>query len=195
MEKMTIANKWVVADALPNCEPTYFVGLGNSEARETALFERLSSRTRLYKSERGAKRAAQIANDYYESPYIRVEFIKHAEVDVIEDKPRKSDFAIDCKNSDSLPELVEVPVNEHSGWIRLDRLCGMYPAILRKGAGETTRFAIAYSDKYIKYLPADEVFAWIRYFEECKQFVTNRIKSRRIAEGRDPDGADEWKKV
>ena len=192
---MEIKEKWVVAHALPNFEPTYFVGLGKSETREIALFERLSSRTRLYKSERGANQAARIANENYESPYIKAEFIKHAEVDVIEDKPQKSDFAIDFKNSDSLPELVEVPVNEHSGWIRLDRLCGMYPAILRKGMGEATRFAIAYSDKNIKYLPADEVFAWARYFDECKQFVTNKIKSRRIAEGRDPDGADEWKKV
>ena len=54
--------------------------------------------------------------------------------------------------------------------------------------------AIAFSEKDIRFLPAEEIFAWTRYFEECTSFVVGRIRNRRIAEGKDPDGADDWKK-
>ncbi len=42
-------------------------------------------------------------------------------------------------------------------------------------------------------LPGDELLAWARYYDECKRFVCGRIRARRIREGRDPGGMDEWR--
>lgn len=198
--KKTLQNVWLVQDKLPNSDPNskpmYFAGLCTSEiGNEVSRFEPLSADTKTYKSKRAADSAARIANSHYESPFIESVFIESVEIDVSETKqkaqqPPPAESAVPT----TLPPLDLVPDSERGGWIALDKLCGKYPFMLRKKVGVVFRFAIAYSEKEIRYLPADEVFAWTRYFEECTKFVVGKIRDRRIAEGKDPDGADEWKK-
>lgn len=133
-----------------------------------------------------------MADKYYESPFITPVFVEYAEFDVPEEPPKPSASA--PKEPPVRTPLSAVPESELGGWIALDKLCGNYPLMLRKKVGTIFRFAIAFNEKDIRYLPAEEIFAWTRYFEECTSFVVGRIRNRRIAEGKDPDGADDWKK-
>ena len=190
-EKKTLHNVWLIQDKVPidesadnvpvddsddsEIKPKYFAGLAISEVtgNQVSRFEPLSAATKVYKNEKGAKIGARMADKYYESPFITPVFVEYAEFDVPEEPP---------KPSASAPK--EPP----------DKLCGNYPLMLRKKVGTIFRFAIAFNEKDIRYLPAEEIFAWTRYFEECTSFVVGRIRNRRIAEGKDPDGADDWKK-
>ena len=183
-EKKTLHNVWLIQDKVPIDEsadnvpvddpddserkPKYFAGLAISEVtgNQVSRFEPLSAATKVYKNEKGAKIGARMADKYYESP----------------------------KEPPARTPLSAVPESELGGWIALDKLCGNYPLMLRKKVGTIFRFAIAFSENDIRYLPAEEIFAWTRYFEECTSFVIGRIRNRRIAEGKDPDGADDWKK-
>lgn len=198
-QKKILTNVWVVRDKPPNSDPMYFAGMTTSEITRNVIarFEPLSSETKTYKNKKAAAAAARIANECYESPYVEAFFLEYAE---FEDTPQARKRGNTYNNPDtarhtcSPPPLDLVPECEYNGWIPLDRLCGKYPVMLRKKVGEVFRFAIAFNEKERRYLPADEVFAWNRYFDECKKFVTDKIRNRRIAEGKDPDGADEWKK-
>ncbi|MGN0686808.1 MAG: hypothetical protein ACI4KA_01725 [Oscillospiraceae bacterium] len=201
--KKILHNVWLVQDKLPSSDrdskSLYFAGLCTSEiGNEVSRFEPLSADTRVYKSKRSADSAARVANQHYESPFIESVFIESAEIDVPETTQKAQKVPqhspTESAAPTTLPSLVLVPESELCGWITLDKLCGKYPLMLRKKVGIVFRFAIAYSEKEIRYLPADEVFAWTRYFEECTKFVVGKIRDRRIAEGKDPDGADEWKK-
>lgn len=198
MSKKTLHNVWLVQDKVPTedpeSKPQYFAGLAKSEITGNVIsrFEQLSESTKVYKSEKGAKIAAYKANSCYESPFIAPVFIEFAEFDVPEG-PTK-DAAPAPKEPPAPAPLADVPESERTGWVTLDKLCGNYPLMLRKKVGNVFRFAIAFNQQDIRYLPADEIFAWMRYFEECTSFVVGRIRDRRIAEGKDPDGADEWKK-
>ena len=198
MSKKTLHNVWLVQDKVPtedpDSKPQYFAGLAKSEITGNVIsrFEQLSESTKVYKSEKGAKIAAYKANSCYESPFIAPVFIEFAEFDVPEG-PTK-DAAPAPKEPPAPAPLADVPESERTGWVTLDKLCGNYPLMLRKKVGNVFRFAIAFNQQDIRYLPADEIFAWMRYFEECTSFVVGRIRDRRIAEGKDPDGADEWKK-
>ncbi len=197
-QKKILKDVWVVRDCMPNGEPLYFAGLSESQTGqgEVSRFEPLSVQTKTYKNKRAADSAARIANSHYESPFVSSLFLEYAEVEDIPDVEKKISEAPKPPYTApvDLPYLDLVPESEYNGWIMLDRLCGKFPVMLRKKVGEVFRFAIAFSDKERRYLPADEVFAWNRYFDECKAFVTNKIRNRRIAEGKNPDGADEWKK-
>ncbi len=198
-QKKILKNVWVVRDKMPNCEPLYFAGLCASKMGhgEVSRFEPLSSQTKIYKNKRAADSAARIANNHYESPFIDSFLLEYAEVEDIPKAEKENSQAPKPLPSAALVELPPlglVPESEYNGWIMLDRLCGKFPIMLRKKVGEVFRFAIAFSDTERRYLPADEVFAWNRYFDECKKFVTDKIRNRRIAEGKDPDGSDEWKK-
>ena len=209
-EKKTLHNVWLIQDKVPIDEsadnvpvddpddserkPKYFAGLAISEVtgNQVSRFEPLSSATKVYKNEKGAKIGARMADKYYESPFITPVFVEYAEFDVPEE-PTK-DIAPAQKESPAPAPLADVPESERAGWIALAKLCGNYPLMLRKKVGTVFRFAIAFNQQDIRYLPADEIFAWTRYFEECTSFVVGRIRNRRIAEGKDPDGADDWKK-
>lgn len=209
-EKKTLHNVWLIQDKVPidesadnvpvddsddsEIKPKYFAGLAISEVtgNQVSRFEPLSAATKVYKNEKGAKIGARMADKYYESPFITPVFVEYAEFDVPEE-PTK-DIAPAQKESPAPAPLADVPESERAGWIALDKLCGNYPLMLRKKVGTVFRFAIAFNQQDIRYLPADEIFAWTRYFEECTSFVVGRIRNRRIAEGKDPDGADDWKK-
>ena len=201
-EKKTLHNVWLIQDKVPIDEsadnvpvddpddserkPKYFAG------NQVSRFEPLSAATKVYKNEKGAKIGARMADKYYESPFITPVFVEYAEFDVPEEPPKSSTPA--PKEPPARTPLSAVPESELGGWIALDKLCGNYPLMLRKKVGTIFRFAIAFNEKDIRYLPAEEIFAWTRYFEECTSFVVGRIRNRRIAEGKDPDGADDWKK-
>lgn len=209
-EKKTLHNVWLIQDKVPIDEsadnvpvddsddserkPKYFAGLAISEVtgNQVSRFEPLSSATKVYKNEKGAKIGARMADKYYESPFITPVFVEYAEFDVPEEPLKPSTPA--PKEPPARTPLSAVPESELGGWIALDKLCGNYPLMLRKKVGTIFRFAIAFSENDIRYLPAEEIFAWTRYFEECTSFVVGRIRNRRIAEGKDPDGADDWKK-
>ena len=209
-EKKTLHNVWLIQDKVPidesadnvpvddsddsEIKPKYFAGLAISEVtgNQVSRFEPLSAATKVYKNEKGAKIGARMADKYYESPFITPVFAEYAEFDVPEE-PTK-DIAPAQKESPAPAPLADVPESERAGWIALAKLCGNYPLMLRKKVGTVFRFAIAFNQQDIRYLPADEIFAWTRYFEECTSFVVGRIRNRRIAEGKDPDGADDWKK-
>ena len=188
-EKKTLHNVWLI-----QIKPKYFAGLAISEVtgNQVSRFEPLSAATKVYKNEKGAKIGARMADKYYESPFITPVFVEYAEFDVPEEPPKPSASA--PKEPPVRTPLSAVPESELGGWIALDKLCGNYPLMLRKKVGTIFRFAIAFNEKDIRYLPAEEIFAWTRYFEECTSFVVGRIRNRRIAEGKDPDGADDWKK-
>ena len=199
-EKKILTNVWVVRDKPPNSEPMYFAVMATSEITRNPIsrFEPLSSETKTYKNKKAAAAVARIANDCYESPFVEAFFLEYTEFDdvpvsVEKEKPQPTAPTPPATPA-APPPLDLVPECEYNGWIPLDRLCGKYPVMLRKKVGEVFRFAIAFNEKERRYLPADEVFAWNRYFDECKKFVTDKIRNRRIAEGKDPDGADEWKK-
>ena len=171
---MTFENVWVVTDG-----QRYFEGFRTSKTSgmQVSVFGPLSPRTRTYKSKRAANSAVRMAASNYESPYIQAAFIEHVECE----DPREE--------ASELSELDSVPEADRKGWTCLDRLCGKYPAIFRKG----NRLAIARTSTDVFYLPGDELFAWQRYFQECTEFVCGRIRQRRISEGKDPEGMDEFK--
>ena len=194
-KKKVLHKVWLVQDKMPNSEPLYFAGLVTNEVTGNVVsrFEPLSEATKFYKSEKGAKIGASKANKFYESPFITPVLFERLEIHVTAQRQKKQALE-PAENVPIRTPLVLVPASERSGWVLLDKLCGKHPYMLRKKVGDIFRFAIAYTDTDIRYLPADEVYAWTRYFEECTEFVVNRIRSHRIAEGKDPDGADAWKK-
>lgn len=197
-KKKTLHNVWLVQDKVPTddpkSKPQYFAGWteSNISGGYVSRFEPLSADTKTYNTPKKAKIGAIRAAKYYESPFITPVFVEYAEFDVPEEPPKSSPPA--PKEPPSRTPLSAVPESELGGWIALDKLCGNYPLMLRKKVGTIFRFAIAFSENDIRYLPAEEIFAWTRYFEECTSFVVGRIRNRRIAEGKDPDGADDWKK-
>ena len=199
-QKKILTNVWVVRDKPPNSEPMYFAGMITSEITHNPIsrFEPLSSDTKTYKSKKAASAAARIANECYESPFVEAFFLEYAEFDdvpvsVEKEKPQPTAPTTPVTPAEP-PPLSLVPRSEFDGWIMLDRLRGKYPVMLRKKVGEVFRFAIAFNEEDRRYLPADEIYAWNRYFDECKKFVTEKIRNWRIATGKDPDGADEWMK-
>lgn len=207
-EKKTLHNVWLIQDKVPIDEsadnvpdddperkPKYFAGLTISEVtgNQVSRFEPLSSDTKTYKDERRAKIGACRAAEHYESPFITPVFVEYAEFDEPEEPPKALTAA--SKEPPARTPLIAVPESEYSGWIKLTQLCPKYPVMmLKKKVGNVVRYAIYFSATDIRYLPADVAFAWTRYFEECTNFVVSRIRERRIAEGKDPDGADDWKK-
>ena len=198
MSKKTLHNVWLAQDKVPTedpeSKPLFFAGYSKSiiTGSKVSRFEPFSTNTKTYNTPKKAKIGAVRARECYESPFIAPVFIEFAEFDVPEE-PTK-DIAPAQKESPAPAPLADVPESERAGWIALAKLCGNYPLMLRKKVGTVFRFAIAFNQQDIRYLPADEIFAWTRYFEECTSFVVGRIRNRRIAEGKDPDGADDWKK-
>ena len=153
---MTIKNAFVIKDGV-----SYFCGsvTSNVSGNLVAVFAPLSSRTRTYADKRKADSAKRWVNEHYESPYVEIEYIESADVP---DEPKQDKEA-----------LQEIPATERHGWTVLDRLCGKYPAIVKKGA----RYAVMLGDE-MYYLPDNERSAWQRYFRECEKFVTARIDAR-----------------
>lgn len=93
------------------------------------------------------------------------------------------------------PPLYPVSDNDKDGW-ELIAFVGqkkMPPLMVRKQFGMAYSYAIKMPDGGFFYLPGDELLAWARYYDECKRFVCGRIRARRIREGRDPGGMDEWR--
>ena len=142
---MTIKNAFVIKDGV-----SYFCGsvTSNVSGNLVAVFAPLSSRTRTYADKRKA-----------DSAYVEIEYIESADVP---DEPKQDKEA-----------LQEIPATERDGWTVLDRLCGKYPAIVKKGA----RYAVMLGDE-MYYLPDNERSAWQRYFRECEKFVTAGIDAR-----------------
>lgn len=175
-EKKALQNVWLVQDQCPGEDgPRYFAGYAKSDVtgNDVSRFEPLSADTKVYKDERCAKIGACRAAECYESPFITPVFVEYADLD----------------------PLMPVPENERPGWLLLNKLCEKYPLMmLMKKVGGVVRYAIAFSESDIRYLPADPIYAWKRYFSECESFLTDKIRKQRIAEGKDPDGADDWKK-
>lgn len=110
------------------------------------------------------------------------------------DKP--ADSLSEKPEPEEPPPLYPVPEKETKGW-ELVAFVGEKkkpPLMLRrKQFADVTEYAIMLADGILYYLPGDELLAWSRYYDECKNFVCGRIRERRIKEGRDPDGMDEWR--
>ncbi len=192
-QKKIFKNVWVVRDKMPNCEPLYFAGLCESQMGQgdVSRFEPLSSQTKTYKNKRAADSAARIANNHYESPFIDSVFLEYAEVeDIPKVEKEKSQAPKPTPSAEhvELPPLYTVPESERKGWIPIDRLGKGYPELQRKKADEVFRYAILFSESDWRYLPADDIFAWIRYLDECKKVAIKKIRDWRIAQGKDPDG-------
>lgn len=192
-EKKTLHNVWLIQDKVPTDDPKskphYFAGWteSNISGGYVSRFEPLSADTKTYNTPKKAKIGAIRAAKYYESPYLIPVFFEEI---VIPCKPKSNSEELAASHP-----LLPVPESEYSGWIKLSQLCPKYPVMmLKKKVGNVVRYAIYFSATDIRYLPADVAFAWTRYFEECTNFVVSRIRERRIAEGKDPDGADDWKK-
>lgn len=158
---MILTNVWVVTDGQQN----YFERCCESETsgRLVAIFKPISSRTRTYKTKHSVSSAVRKIREYYESPYIKAEFIECAKVEDVPEDPKPDKDALE-----------RVPEEERSGWLPLDRLCGKLPAMMRKG----NRYAVVLADKEYYFLPSDERLAWKRYFRECEKFVLDRIENR-----------------
>lgn len=158
---MILSNVWVVTDGQQN----YFERCCESETsgRLVAIFKPISSRTRTYKTKHSVSSAVRKIREYYESPYIKAEFIECAKVEDVPEEPKPDKDALE-----------RVPEEERSGWLPLDRLCGKLPAMMRKG----NRYAVVLADKEYYFLPSDERLAWKRYFRECEKFVLDRIENR-----------------
>ncbi len=158
---MILSNVWVVTDGQQN----YFERCCESETsgRLVAIFKPISSRTRTYKTKHSVSSAVRKIREYYESPYIKAEFIECAKVEDVPEEPKSDKDALE-----------RVPEEERSGWLPLDRLCGKLPAMMRKG----NRYAVILADKEYYFLPSDERLAWKRYFRECEKFVLYRIENR-----------------
>ena len=158
---MILSNVWVVTDGQQN----YFERCCESETsgRLVAIFKPISSRTRTYKTKHSVSSAVRKIREYYESPYIKAEFIECAKVEDVPEEPKSDKDALE-----------RVPEEERSGWLPLDRLCGKLPAMMRKG----NRYAVVLADKEYYFLPSDEQLAWKRYFRECEKFVLDRIENR-----------------
>ena len=158
---MILSNVWVVTDGQQN----YFERCCESETsgRLVAIFKPISSRTRTYKTKHSVSSAVRKIREYYESPYIKAEFIECAKVEDVPEEPKSDKDALE-----------RVPEEERSGWLPLDRLCGKLPAMMRKG----NRYAVILADKEYYFLPSDERLAWKRYFRECEKFVLDRIENR-----------------
>lgn len=158
---MILSNVWVVTDGQQN----YFERCCESETsgRLVAIFKPISSRTRTYKTKHSVSSAVRKIREYYESPYIKAEFIECAKVEDVPEDPKPDKDALE-----------RVPEEERRGWLPLDRLCGKLPAMMRKG----NRYAVVLADKEYYFLPSDERLAWKRYFRECEKFVLDRIENR-----------------
>lgn len=97
---------------------------------------------------------------------------------------------------EELPPLYPVTDNDKEYW-EIIAFVGEKkkpPLMLRKQFARTYSYAIKMPDGGFFYLPGDELLAWARYYDECKRFVCGRIRERRIREGRDPGGMDEWRR-
>ncbi len=93
------------------------------------------------------------------------------------------------------PPLREVEKADAGGWetIAFVGVKEKPPIMLRKRFGEVMIYAVKLEDGVLYYLPGDELMAWMRYYDECKRFVRERIRAKRIKAGKDPDGMDEWR--
>lgn len=168
---MIINDAFVIKDG-----GNYFRGSITSTASGSplAIFAPLSSLTRTYKSKRAAETARRWILEHYESPFVAVDYIASADVpdEAEPTEPPSAPPAPPQKLQEE--QLEEVPFAECAGWEGLDRLCGKYPAILKKHL----RYAIIQPDSKMFYLPSDERQAWQRYFRECEKFVLSRIDAR-----------------
>lgn len=93
------------------------------------------------------------------------------------------------------PPLVPVPESESGGWEIIDGVglrCAP-PQMCRREWNGCFEYAVVMADGKRYFLPGDELLAWSRYCDERKAFICRRIRERRIREGKDPDGMDEWK--
>lgn len=188
--------------------------------RYSAVFGELDTGIKTYGTQKKAEAAIRciISVTGFDSPET-LEVVSLGENDVMKlkkvpepDKPEttKEQDCLSCpyfldKPADSLPEkpepeepppLYPVPEKETKGW-ELVAFVGEKkkpPLMLRrKQFADVTEYAIMLADGILYYLPGDELLAWSRYYDECKNFVCGRIRERRIKEGRDPDGMDEWR--
>lgn len=110
------------------------------------------------------------------------------------DKPAES--VPDKPEPEEPPPLYPVPEKEAKGWEVIFFIGEKKkpPLMLkREQFAGVKEYAIIMADGILYYLPGDELLACKRYFHECEKFWCGRIRERRIKEGRDPDGMDEWR--
>lgn len=84
------------------------------------------------------------------------------------------------------PALVPVPENEYGGWEVLDGIGNSPPKMCRREWNGCCEYAIFMPDHKLYFLPRDELEAWSRYCDECKEFICRRISERRGAKGSSP---------
>lgn len=142
-----------------------FSHLEHNEQKESAVFEELSSRTRLYKSARSAncavRRIIETGFDGQPGP----EYIKYAEVpDIPEAVPPKS---------------TEPPViTDIIGWKTLDKF-GRIAYLSRPSENGIPEYAYIDRNGDLRWLGTDELSAWYTYSEERMEKGAEIIKARR----------------
>lgn len=165
MIKVIIENKWVVKEE--HTGTLFFSRLEHNEQmqKESAVFEELSSRTRLYKSARSAQCAArritQVGFDGQPVP----EYIERAEVS---DLPELAD-----KKPAEPPVITDI-----MGWKTLDKF-GKIAYLSRPNEYGVPEYAYIDKNSDLRWLGTDELAAWYTYSEERMEKGAEIIKARR----------------
>ncbi len=162
-----IISGWIVTEALDGTSFTGMTGDGKP------IFLPICYKTRTYKSERAAKAAVSIIREggYEGSP--EVFLLDKTEVD---DPPKAKDAA---------DELYK----EYQVLLKYGRI-----RYLRKKEFDGYVFAMIDRTGTIRDLGDQELFAFRTFIAELSEVGEQNIKSRLIAEGKDPEGLDDWRK-
>lgn len=191
---------FVIYDSLGKA---YFVKCfwNNELQKYSALFQcELNSNIRTYPTKRKATAAINRVRDTGYEGWLEI-------VEITEELPTappldNEDEPIINEEPEAEPEQAEPPPlrpvdeTDADGWDIIDAVGttkARTPYMLRKVTGDVQSYAIQTTDGGKFYLPGDELLAWERYCDERKRFICDRIRARRISEGKDPDGMDEWR--
>lgn len=163
-----IISGWIVRESL---DGTSFAGMTDAGK---PIFQPLSCRTRTYKSERAAKAAVNIIrNSGYEGNPEAEMMSAAVEVPDVPQEDKKADIA------------------EYNGYqvlLKYGRL-----RYLRMALSGGFVFAMVDRNGVIRDLGDQELFAFRAFMTELSEVGEQNIKKRLIAEGKDPEGLDDWR--
>lgn len=158
---MIIENMWVIKEA--HTGTGFFVRMEDNPEmhKQSAIFEELSSATRLYKSARRAQAAVRCINACGFDGQPEPEYIEYAEV---ADKPEEAP--------------AEPPViTDIVGWKVIDKFGGI-KYLSRASESGVLEYAYVDRNKDLRWLGTDELAAWYTYSEERMEKGAELIKAR-----------------
>lgn len=164
---MKIEKRWVIKESIIGEDGEFFfAGMAENPEmnKQSAVFEKLSSSTRLYKLARDANKAIDRMREIGYEGRPEPEYIEFAEVP---DKPK--------------PENAEPSViTDVVGWNVVDHF-GAVKYLRRYGADGTWEYAYIDRSGDLRWLGSDELNAWYTYSDERTAAGADRIKARRAA--------------